>query len=166
MFLYSGRSNEWSLKNIKITFQPRKGRWFKLYYEKCSGSRQCANVESRSKDITVWQKQGKCENHRMNPGIEIQACNAEELVIKISRKPSVIWKGKIEKDKAQCVAGLLRLYLDKSQKFLSRSSFVIYPLHITLLNITEIMSPKKVASGLSVVVYLPVGYPEPEKAPN
>lgn len=91
----------------------------------------------------------------MGAEIGIFACRVVEQPIKCSIRLDSVWKT-ADNDNLQSVFACVQIFSDKSETLSIAGGPTFYPLHVTLLNFSEIMRPFQILSGATVLAYFPI----------
>ena len=95
--------------------------------------------------------------HPMSAGIGTRAVPVVTSIIRGSSDRNVYWR-EAGCSEFQSFVRLGQLYSDKTQTSLKSSSTSLYPLHLTLLKFQEGYRRDIIASGSSIITFLPVEY--------
>lgn len=106
--------------------------------------------------VTKFEKQDFM-THLLNAEIGIGACTAVKHEIKRSKDLEIFWRSETS-DGISYTIECLQRFSDKYNTMLSAWALRFYPLHVTLLNVSDHFCKTLIASGRTVVAYLPVSF--------
>lgn len=112
---------------------------------------------ANSKDTIAQSVKTHVLRYPMNAETGTNAFAVEEYASEASMNSSIIWKEEIE-DSIRSAVGFLQIILVKSQTSLLDSSYLLYPIYVSLLSFTEQVVRRSFVAGSALVAYIPMAY--------